>query len=54
MSKLGVGYLVWVVINDEGEVMGVWNSYYHAQKQAEKLKLNINKNIKKSVYLGGV
>lgn len=52
--KIAVGTMVWVVINNEGKVLGVWNSWYHAKNQAEKNNLDINKNIQESTYLGGV
>lgn len=50
---LKVGYQVWIVIDDAGEVKGVWNSRLFAEKQVNELKLNIEKNIKTSTYLGG-
>lgn len=52
--KLNIGTKVWIVIDNEGNVKGVWNSLYHAEKQAERLKLDIKKNIKTSQYLGGI
>lgn len=52
--KIGAGTIVWVVIDNDGIVKGVWNSLYHAEKQAERLKLDIKNNIHKSTYLGGV
>lgn len=52
--KIGVGTQVWIVIDNEGNIEGVWNSSYHAIKQCERLKLDVTKNIKVSTYLGGV
>lgn len=58
--RIDVGTQVWVVVDDEGKIHGVWNSWYHAKEQAVRLKLKIdtkedeNKHIKVSTYLGGV
>lgn len=52
--KIGVGTQVWVVIDNENNVRGVWNSWYHAKQQAERLNLDIDSNIKVSQYLGGI
>ena len=52
--KIGVGTQVWVVIDNEGKIQGVWNSSYHAIEQCKVLKLDIDKNIKTGQYLGGV
>ena len=41
-------------IDNDGNVKGVWNSSYHAIEQCKILKLDIDKNIKISTYLGGV
>lgn len=54
MANLKVGYQVWIVIDDNGEVKGVWNSGYHTEQQTNRLGLDIKKNIKISQYLGGV
>ena len=52
--RLNVGTMVWVVIDNEGNVKGVWNSLYHAEQHAIRLKLDIKENIKTSQYLGGI
>ena len=52
--KIGTGTMVWVVIDNNGKVIGVWNSCYHAEKHCKGLNLDIKKNIQTSTYLGGV
>ena len=52
--KISVGTKVWIVIDDSGMVKGVWNSLYHAEQQAIRLKLDIQKNVHTSTYLGGI
>lgn len=58
--KIEVGTCVWVVIDDEGQIRGVWNSLRHAEKQCQRLNIDIDnkdnyhRHIKRSQYLGGV
>ena len=52
--KIGVGTQVWIVIDNNGHVYGVWNSLYHAEKYAKARGLDIYVNVKQSTYLGGV
>lgn len=52
--KIGVGKKIWIVIDNDGNAKAVFNSLYHAEKYAKTLKLDINKNIKESQYVGGI
>lgn len=52
--KIAVGTQVWVVIDNDGIIKGVWNSGHHAEQQAIRLGLDPKKNVQISQYLGGV
>lgn len=52
--KISAGTQVWVVINNNNEVKGVWNSWHHAELQTLRLQLDPNKNIQVTCYLGGI
>lgn len=51
---IGVGTTVWIVIDDNGHVYGVWNSANHAMRYAKEHGLDIYGNVKQSTYLGGI